>query len=143
MPGYAALPSSAGRGMVVIHELLGRQPEVDRVVERLADAGFAAVEPDLFHGAGRLGCIRRALATISKGKGPMADKIFAARDWLCAEADPELVRLRAPKPGFGFDMWCLTHPDLRGTERVRAFMRHAGAYFDARKQLYAGKRSRR
>ena len=93
MPGYAALPRSAGRGMVVIHELLGRQPEVDRVVERLADAGFAAVEPDLFHGRGRLGCIRRALATISRGEGPMADKIFAARDWPCAEAGlaPERV----------------------------------------------------
>lgn len=33
-PAYAFLPESPRRGMVVIHELLGRQPEIDHVVER-------------------------------------------------------------------------------------------------------------
>ncbi len=60
-----------------------------------------------------------------------------------ADPDPDLVRLRAVEPGFGYDIWCLTHPDLRGTRRVRTFMTHAGEFFDARRELYAGKRSRR
>ena len=29
LTAYAALPKGASRGMVVIHELFGRQPEID------------------------------------------------------------------------------------------------------------------
>lgn len=62
----------------------------------------------------------------------------------CAFADPDagLVRLRGVQPGFGYDLWLLTHPDLSRTARVRAFLSHAGEYFDARKKLYAGKLKR-
>lgn len=58
----------------------------------------------------------------------------------CAFADPnpELVRLRGVEPDFGYDIWCLTHPDLRATGRVRAFMAHVGEYFASRAKLYAG-----
>jgi len=41
-----------------------------------------------------------------------------------ADPDPELVRLRDVEPGFGMDFWVLTHPELRNTSRVRAFMKH-------------------
>ena len=58
------------------------------------------------------------------------------------DRDPKLVRLRPIEPGFGFDIWCLTHADLRSTGRVSAFMAHAGKYFDERKDLYAGKQPR-
>lgn len=73
--------------MVVIHELFGRQPEIDRVVERFGAAGYAAVGPDLFHGAGRLACIRRSLRTIGSGQGPIAERILDAQRWLCARAE--------------------------------------------------------
>ncbi len=36
-PGYAALPPGATRAVVVIHEIFGRQPEIDRVVDRFVD----------------------------------------------------------------------------------------------------------
>ncbi len=51
----------------------------------------------------------------------------------CAYGDlePDLVRLRGPEPGFGYDAWVLTHGDLANTARVRAFMEHTGRYFDA------------
>ncbi len=44
----------------------------------------------------------------------------------CAYGDthPELRRIREPEDGFGMDLWLLTHPDLRATARVRAFMGH-------------------
>ena len=31
-------------------------------------------------------------------------------------------RVRPKEPGFGMDVWLLTHPDLRRSARVRAFM---------------------
>jgi carboxymethylenebutenolidase len=83
MPAFAVLPEGATRGMVVLHELFGRQPEIDRVVERFGAAGYAAVGPDLFDGMGKLGCIRRSLATIASGEGPIAERIEDARRWLC------------------------------------------------------------
>jgi carboxymethylenebutenolidase len=99
MPGYAAFPSSTSgpaepkRGVVVIHEILGRQPEIDRVVDRFAAAGYAAVGPDLFHASSKIGCIRRSLATIASGEGQMADGIFAAQKWLCERAGLEPSRV--------------------------------------------------
>jgi DNA-binding transcriptional LysR family regulator len=59
----------------------------------------------------------------------------------CAYADPDpaLERLRTVEPGFGMDVWVLTHPDLRGSARIRAFMAHASAYFEARRVSYAGR----
>lgn len=37
---------------------------------------------------------------------------------------PGLRRLRDVEPDFGSDLWLLTHPDLRHTARVRAFIEH-------------------
>lgn len=55
------------------------------------------------------------------------------------DAHPELVRVRGPIPGLGYDLWVLTHRDLAKTARVRAFLRHVGEYFDARQGALAGK----
>lgn len=85
-PGYASLPAAAERGVVVIHELFGRQPEIDRVVDRFAAAGYAAVGPDLFANRFKPACIRRALATIESGEGPFAERLDEAKRWLSAEA---------------------------------------------------------
>ena len=59
-----------------------------------------------------------------------------------ADSDSALKRLRGVQPDFGVDLWCLTHTDLSRTGRVRAFLAHAAEYFDARKDLYAGRRPR-
>jgi len=93
MPGYAALPESADRGVVVIHEILGRQPEIDRVVERFGEAGYGAVGPDLFYEGSKLGCIRRSLATMSSGGGPIADRVDDAKHWLASQSklDPSRI----------------------------------------------------
>jgi carboxymethylenebutenolidase len=69
--------------VVVVHEIFGRQPEIDRVVERFAAAGYAAVAPDLFHGASRFKCLRQAMATMATGEGPFVDAIRNSRAWLC------------------------------------------------------------
>ena len=48
--GYLARPSAPGPGVVVIQEWWGLVPHIERVADRLAAAGFAALAPDLFHG---------------------------------------------------------------------------------------------
>lgn len=81
-PAFACVPEGAERGVVVIHELFGRQPEIDRVVLRLAEAGFAVVAPDLF-ARGRLACLREVFTrTMRTGEGIAAEQGRNARAWL-------------------------------------------------------------
>ncbi|MBW3645990.1 MAG: dienelactone hydrolase family protein [Actinobacteria bacterium] len=50
--GYLATPEQgAGPGVVVIQEYWGLVPHIEDVCDRLAGEGFAALAPDLFHGA--------------------------------------------------------------------------------------------
>jgi DNA-binding transcriptional LysR family regulator len=55
------------------------------------------------------------------------------------DRDPELGRV----PGFPltryFDIWILTHPDLKHVERIRRFMRFAADEFKANAGLYLGR----
>lgn len=49
-----------------------------------------------------------------------------------AERHPELVPVSEPIPELSVPVWMLTHPDLRQTARVRAFMQHVGDAVSAR-----------
>jgi carboxymethylenebutenolidase len=71
--------------MVVIHESLGAQPEIDRVVDRFAAHGYAAVAPQLFRTLLNPLCVRRAIQTVSTGQGPYVDALRGARTWLCQQ----------------------------------------------------------
>ncbi len=79
---YAALPAGAKRGVVVVHEIFGRQPEIDRVVDRFADGGYAALAPDLFGTSPTPLCVARAMIETTRGRGPMIATLQRARDWL-------------------------------------------------------------
>ena len=49
--GYMATPvEGAGPGVVVIQEWWGLVPQIKRVCDRLAEEGFTALAPDLYHG---------------------------------------------------------------------------------------------
>jgi DNA-binding transcriptional LysR family regulator len=39
---------------------------------------------------------------------------------------PDIVPVSEPIPELSVPVWMLTHPDLRETARVRAFMQHVG-----------------
>ena len=41
-------------------------------------------------------------------------------------AHPDLVAVSEPIPELSVPVWMLTHPELRRTARVRAFMQHVG-----------------
>ena len=81
-PVLAIVPDGASRGVVIIHEIFGPSPEVDRVVSRLAHAGYAAIAPDLFFD-GRVACIRSVFAAAQTGAdiAPVRQAL-RARDWL-------------------------------------------------------------
>jgi carboxymethylenebutenolidase len=93
-PAFAIVPEGATRGVVVIHEIFGRQPEIDRVVERFARAGYAAVAPDLFH-RGRFACLIDVFRAMKSGRGTAVQQGRNARAWLSAEAGvpPEKIGL--------------------------------------------------
>ena len=84
-PAWAAFPEGATRGVVVVHEITGRQPEIDLVVERFAAAGYAGVAPDLF-AQGFVRCVARAIRDSGTGKGPQFDQLRRARAWLAERA---------------------------------------------------------
>jgi carboxymethylenebutenolidase len=81
-PAVAALPDGARRGVVVIHEVFGRQPEIDRAVERVAAKGYAVVAPDLFR-RGTFACLRDVFRAMKTGDGVPVRQGRNARTWLC------------------------------------------------------------
>jgi carboxymethylenebutenolidase len=86
---YAVIPKGATRGAVVLHELFGMQPEIQRVVDRFAQNGYAAIAPDLFGDGVRAFCLARAFPEMQRGEGPMIDQVRAARARLVAEGIDE------------------------------------------------------
>lgn len=78
--GYLALPSAPRGALVVAHEIFGRAPEIERVAVRLAEAGYAALMPDLFGGRFKPLCISQAMRELSRGQGEYLDVLRAAGD---------------------------------------------------------------
>lgn len=62
---------------------------------------------------------------------------------LWADQTPGLRRVRDIEPGFGVDLWALTHADLRKAARLRAFMEHLSTAMKPYGELMAGKRPRK
>jgi carboxymethylenebutenolidase len=93
-PAFAVVPAAPKRGVVVIHELFGRRPEIDDVVRRFGEAGYAAVAPDLF-ARGRLACLLDYFRAMRSRRGSIVEQRRNARSWLCDRAGlaPERVGL--------------------------------------------------
>jgi carboxymethylenebutenolidase len=75
-PGELAVPAGSGRapGVVLIQEWWGLNDHIRSLLERLAEAGFVALAPDLFHGK----------TTRDAGE---AGKLMGALDWGVAMAE--------------------------------------------------------
>lgn len=56
------------------------------------------------------------------------------------DSDPRLIRASDTFPHLDMSLWVLTHPDLRTTSRVRAFMSHLYGELAGMKDLFAGER---
>lgn len=80
--GYLALPSSGtGRRVLVLHAWWGLNATIRQVCDRLADAGFVAFAPDLYHGA-----VTDQIAAAEKLGGALDARVDQARAEIKAAA---------------------------------------------------------
>ena len=84
MPAHIATPPGDGPwpGVVVIHDAMGYGGDVRAQADWLAEAGFLAVAPDLFHWGRPMTCLRAAFNDIRRRQGRMFDDTEAVRRWL-------------------------------------------------------------
>src|SRR4051794_29118492 len=84
LPGYLATPPTAGPwpAVVVIMDALGLSPDIRSHADRLADAGYLALAPDLYARGGRRKCVTATVKASRSGVGPAFADIEGARRYL-------------------------------------------------------------
>lgn len=80
-------------GVVVIHEVWGLNDDVRRITRRFADAGYAAVAPDLYSPGLKPLCIARTVHALATERPTPVDQADAARAWLALQpgVDPHRI----------------------------------------------------
>ena len=81
LTGYLVEPTTPGPwpGVVVIHEALGADEVMERHAERMAEAGYLTLMPDLFSDGGLRRCLVSTMRSIVSGRGKAFGDIEAAR----------------------------------------------------------------
>jgi carboxymethylenebutenolidase len=114
------LPDGQGPhpGVLVIHELWGLTADIERICKRLADAGYAALAPELYGPGRRSVCVARAVRDLARaggerGIGRAAEALRALRE------RPEVDASRVGAIGFcmggGFALLLGAGEQLRAT----------------------------
>jgi carboxymethylenebutenolidase len=87
--GHLARPAGEGPwpGVVVLFEAFGVDDVGLRHVQRLADAGYLALMPDLYSQGGARRCLVGTFRALFSGQGRAYQDIEAARQWLAASPD--------------------------------------------------------
>ncbi|MGE0592685.1 MAG: dienelactone hydrolase family protein [Vicinamibacterales bacterium] len=87
IPTFVATPDDDGPwpGVVVVHDALGMTEDLRNQARWLADVGYLAAAPDLFHWGGHLRCLVRTMRDLARGtRGPAFDELAAVQAWLAA-----------------------------------------------------------
>jgi carboxymethylenebutenolidase len=89
VPTYVATPSTDGPwpGVVLVHDFTGMSHDLRDQADWLAEAGFLAAAPDLFHWGGRVKCLRTVMKDLGARRGRSFQDIDAVRGWLVGHAD--------------------------------------------------------
>jgi carboxymethylenebutenolidase len=109
------LPAGEGPhpGVVVLHESFGLNDDIRRIAARFAQAGYAALAPDLYSHGTRIVCLSRVMVDMLSGAAAreIAD-IHATREALAAraEVDPERIAVAGFCQGGGFALVAGTRP---------------------------------
>ena len=69
-------------GVVVIHDAFGYGPDNELISERIAQAGYVALTPNMYARGGRARCVTRVMRELLTKRGRALDDILAARDHL-------------------------------------------------------------
>lgn len=76
-------PNGLDAGVIVIHDVFGFTPDVHRIGERLRDAGYTVLIPDLYDDArSKPLCVVKTLTAHQRGKGQPFAMLEAARHYL-------------------------------------------------------------
>ena len=85
IPTFVSKPQGEGpwSAMVVVHDGLGMSEDLRNQTRWLAESGYMAAAPDLFHRGGRMRCLFRMMRDMAKGtKGPAFDDLATVQTWL-------------------------------------------------------------
>lgn len=87
--GVLGVPDGEGPwpGLVVVHEAFGIDDVMRRQVQRLAQAGYLALMPDLFTAGGTRRCLVATLKALSSGEGRAFADLESARQELLNHQD--------------------------------------------------------
>ncbi len=114
------LPDGQGPhpGVLVIHELWGLTEDIERICKRFADAGYAALAPELYGPGRRPVCIARAVRDLTRaegeqGLGRAAEALRALRER--PEVDAERTAAIGFCMGGGFALLLGAREGLRAT----------------------------
>ncbi|HKK21048.1 MAG TPA: dienelactone hydrolase family protein [candidate division Zixibacteria bacterium] len=134
--GFLAEPESGkGRGVLVLHPWWGLNDTMKNVCTRLAEAGFVAFAPDMFHGKVAT-TVEEAekLARSHDGESAMTDSA-AALEFLCertADSDREIAVI-----GFSFGAYYATEMSAKYPDRVRAVV----VFYGTNRRDYEGSKA--
>ena len=112
--GYLARPDvDRGPGVLVLHAWWGLNDTFRTICDRLADAGFAALAPDLYGDGRTAPTIEEAERLSSELDEVAAEQIaLGAADWLRADSSSSRVAVLGCSLGAGYAEWlCRKRPD--------------------------------
>jgi carboxymethylenebutenolidase len=109
------LPDGEGPhpGVVVLHESFGLNDDIRRIARRFAQAGYAALAPDLYSHGTRIVCLTRVMVDMTSGSvAREIGDIHAAREALAArpEVDAQRIAVAGFCQGGGFALVAGTRP---------------------------------
>jgi carboxymethylenebutenolidase len=109
------LPAGEGPhpGVVVLHESFGLNDDIRRIAARFAQAGYAALAPDLYSHGTRIVCLSRVMVDMLSGSAAREiGDIHAAREALAArpQVDPGRIAVAGFCQGGGFALVASAQP---------------------------------
>lgn len=132
-------PAGTGRAVLVLHAWWGLNDAIRTVCTRLADAGFTAFAPDLFHGKIARGVAEAdALSSAHDGERVQAN-VFEAAAFLRERADPANDGITVV--GFSFGAYYALDLSVTDPEHVRSVVLFYGtgpADFSRSRAAYLG-----